>query len=222
MSRDNETPFPNKSIDPENDRRQYLRVEDTAIVEVSPTSNIIPLGEDQSSSFSEQLLALEMAANDEGRLFYLMRELQAIDQQTSNAARIVSDESPELGQVLDAINQKLNCIGEALSDNLFSEDAELQTIDLSVAGIGFNYSEKLEDSSTHRVKIWFDQTRIGICATVKVLGCNRAISGGYHISARFTSIAETDRQLIAKHIMQIEASIRREAATLKAVLDNEE
>lgn len=221
MSKDNGSPFTNNEQQQENDRRQLLRVEDTAIVELSPASNIVPLGEDAEVSMAEQISALERATSEEGRLFYLMRELQTIDQHCSSAFRVLRDQSPELGQCLEAINQKLNCIGEAMSDNLFDGEAELQTIDLSVAGIGFNHEERLEEQSSHRLKLWFDQTRVGICATIKVLGCNRSINGGYHISAMFSSIPESDKQIIAKHIMQIEASMRREAATLKAVMDKE-
>ena len=221
MSKDKESPFANNNQVSEHERRQLLRVEDTAIVELSPTSNVVAFSEDDESSMSEQLAALEQAANEEGRLFYLMRELQSIDQHCGSAFRVLRDQSPELGQCLEAINQKLNFIGEALSDNLFDGDAEFQTIDLSAAGIGFNHHEQLAENSTHRLKLWFDQTRIGICATIKVVACNRSINGGYHISAMFSSIADADKQIISKHIMQIEASMRSEAATLKAVMDKE-
>ena len=222
MSSDNETPFPNNNISQENDRRQLLRVEDTAIVELSAVSNVVPLNDGDDKSISEQLLALEAAANEEGRLFYLMRELQTIDQHSSDAFRALRNESPELSLCLEAINQKLNFIGEALTDDLFEGAADLQTVDLSVAGIGFNHTETLKENSLHRLKLWFDQTRVGISATIKVLACNRAINGGYHISAMFTSITESDQQIIAKHIMQIEAAMRREAATLQAVLDKKD
>jgi len=221
MSKNDNPPFgSNPTLD--EDRRQLIRVEDTAVVELSPASNVIPLTELSEAALDEHLRALEQeTAQEDSRLFYLMRELHAIDQHSYNAFRAIRDQSPELAICLEAINQKLNFIGDAICDSLFDDSAELQTIDLSQAGIGFNYSEKLEEDSSHRLKLWFEQSRVGISATIKVLACNRAINGGYHISALFTSIAEPDRQIIAKHIMQIEASMRREAAALREALDDD-
>lgn len=219
------------TVSVEEERRQLIRVERTAIIELSPLPNVVPISEEvtqtpdleneylQTGQFDAQLAWSESTDDDDDKLFYLMRELQTIDMQSRSALSALKSQAPELAICLEAINQKINSIGETLCDDMFENNDDLQSIDLSVGGIGFNYAERLKEGSYHKLKLWFDNTNVGVCAHIKVLACNRAINGGHHISAMFSSISETDQQIVRKHIMLIEAQMRRDAAALKTVLD---
>ncbi len=227
MSEENENTIP-----VEEERRQLIRVERTAIIELSPLPNVVPISEQQTvdaeleneylqtGQLDAQLAWDESSDEDDDKLFYLMRELQTIDMQSRSALSALKSQAPELGVCLEAINKKINSIGETLCDDMFDSKEELQSIDLSVGGIGFNYSERLSEGSYHKLKLWFDNTNVGVCAHIKVLACNRSINGGHHISAMFSSISDTDQQIVRKHIMLIEAQMRRDAAALKTVLDS--
>ena len=226
MSDENENTIP-----VEEERRQLIRVERTAIIELTPLPNVVPINEQapenpeleneylEAGQLDAQLAWGDTSEEDDDKLFYLMRELQTIDLQSRTALSSLKSQAPELGVALEAINRKINSIGEALCDDMFDSNDELQSIDLSVGGIGFNHAERLLEGSYHKLKLWFDNTNVGVCAHIKVLACNRAINGGHHISAMFSSISETDQQIVRKHIMLIEAQMRRDAAALKTVLD---
>lgn len=201
------------------ERRQLLRIEDTAIVELSPLPNVVSLQDGRPDAEAQAAWA---SANDKDgdKLFYLMRELQSIDQQTNVSFNALRAQAPDLAACLDAINRKINSIGETLCDDMFDPNEELQAIDLSTGGIGFNHPERLVEGGSHKLKLWFDASHIGICAQIKVLACNRAISGGFHISAAFTSISDTDQQIVSRHIAEVEAQMRRDAAALTSILND--
>lgn len=180
-----------------NERRQLYRIDDTAILAV------LAVSVDEIGNKAAESCFAESAS------FRLMRELRSIDSDNGGILRGIHDKSPDLALYLQAINKKIETIGNAVASNLLGEEQRLQSIDLSEGGIGFNHDVRLEEGSTHAIKIWFHQTLLGIAAYIKVAACHRAIDGGYHISCSFQSLAEADEQVIAKHIMQVQARQQR-------------
>lgn len=204
----------------EDERRQLLRIEDTAIIELRPLPNVVQLRADQHQTVSQETWA-ECVDDNEDRLFYLMRELQNIDMESQRSFVNLQQHAPDLAVCLDAINRKINSIGETLCDDMFESNDDLQAIDLSTGGIGFNHDERLLEDSHHRLKLWFDKSHVGVCANIKVIACNPSITGGHHISAMFSAIGDTDLQIIRRHIAQAEAQMRRDAAAIRSVMDSD-
>lgn len=180
-----------------NERRQLYRIDDTAILEV------LAVAADDIAKQTAESCFIESAS------FRLMRELRSIDSDNGGILRGIHDKSPDLALYLQAINKKIETIGNAVASDLLGEEQRLQSIDLSEGGIGFNHETRLEEGSTHAIKIWFHRTLFGIATYIKVAACHRAIDGGYHISCSFQSLPEADEQVIAKHIMQVQARQQR-------------
>lgn len=192
-----DSPTDNQDRGSDNERRMLYRVDETAILEVLPVSD-----EDISSKTAEQCF-------DESPAFGLMRDLRAMDSDNANILRTVHDKSPEVALYLQAINKKIDIMGNAVAASLLSEDQRLQSVDLSAGGIGFGHDSRLEEGKTYAIKIWFHQTLFGIAAFIEVVACHRAIDGGYHISCSFKSLPDADESVIARHIMQVQAKQQR-------------
>jgi len=191
---DRETGF-NASNDSE--RRQRFRVDDTAILEIMPVE-IAALPQTAPESFFAPSAA-----------FNLMRDIGQIDQQNSNALRNIAEQYPEIAGYLEAIEQKIGIIGSAIAEGILHDSQQLQSIDLSEGGIGFKHEEALEKHGYYAMKIWFHRALVGIAAYVQVVGCNRAIDGRQHISASFYQLSKRNQQIIARHIMQVQAKQQR-------------
>lgn len=181
----------------QDDRRQFYRIDDTAILDLtSVTAEVVNN-------------ALAETCFNESEAFRLMRELRGIDTDNGGVFRSIHEKTPEIALYLQAINKKIESVGNAVASTLVGSEADLQSVDISEGGIGFNYATGLEENSLHAVKIWFHQTLIGIAAYIRVVACHRAIDGGYHISCAFESLPDLDEQVIARHIMQVQARQQR-------------
>lgn len=187
------------------ERRQRFRIDDAAILEVVDLRDV-----DIESSSPEKLISGSTA-------FRLMREMRELDQDSSGLLRNIGDKFPEIAGYLDTINKKFNIIGHAVAESIISDEKLLQTIDLSEGGIGFRHDDKLEENQFYGLKIWFHRSLVGLAVFVKIVGCNRTIDGGHHISASFHNLSEADAQVIAKHVMQVQAMQQRR----KKLLDEE-
>lgn len=186
----------------QDERRQLYRIDDTAIIDLTLVS-----AEDVKSKPAEACFV-------ESEAFRLMRELRGIDTDSGSVFRAIHEKTPEIALYLQAINKKIETVGNAVAASLVGIEAELQSVDISEGGIGFNFNSELEADSYHAVKIWFHQTLIGIAAYIRVVACHRAIDGGYHISCAFQSLPDVDEQVIARHIMQVQAREQRKKHSL--------
>ncbi|MBT8139372.1 MAG: hypothetical protein KJP25_06375 [Gammaproteobacteria bacterium] len=179
------------------DRRQRFRIDDTAILEVSPI----------------EVDAAEKSPADDffspSAPFKLVRELQAIEGDHHGLMRAIAEQNSELAAYLGAMNKKIEAIGSAVAEATLGEDQKLQSIDLSEGGIGFTHDAELSRDGYYAIKIWFHRALIGFAAYIKVVASSRAIDGGYHISASFHALPEAESQIIAKHIMQVQAEAQR-------------
>ncbi|MGB5326118.1 MAG: hypothetical protein WBN40_11935 [Pseudomonadales bacterium] len=183
--------------DAEADRRQRFRIDDTAILEVS----------------SIEAEALDARVADDffkpSAPFRLMREIRTIDTDNAGLLRTIGDQHSELAAYLEAMNRKIDAVGNAVAEAILSEDQRLQSIDLSEGGIGFSHDVELKREGYYAIKVWFHRALVGISAFIRVVASSRAIDGGYHISAAFHRLPESERQVVARHVMQVQAEQQR-------------
>ncbi|NNL56404.1 MAG: PilZ domain-containing protein, partial [Pseudomonadales bacterium] len=183
--------------DIDKERRQRFRVDDTAILEVCAVDV-------QDTSIKPAASFFKSSAP-----FNLVRDIHDIDQEHAAVLRSLGEKNPELALYLGALNKKIESIGSAVAESILPEDQRLQAIDLSEGGIGFVHDVKLVDGAYYALKIWFHRALIGITAYVRVVGSNRSIEGGYHISAAFHAMPDAESQIIARHIYQVQAEQQR-------------
>ncbi len=187
----------NNNSTEQDERRQLYRIDDTAILDLTSVN-----AEDVENKPAESCFV-------ESEAFRLMRELRGIDTDNGSVFRSIHEKTPEIALYLQAINKKIEGVGNAVASTLVGSEADLQSVDISEGGIGFNYPSELQADSLHAVKIWFHQTLIGFAAYIRIVACHRAIDGGYHMSCAFEALPDLDEQVIARHIMQVQARQQR-------------
>ncbi len=179
------------------ERRKRFRIEDTAILEIASATE----------ADVAQLPVERFFSPSAG--FMLMRELQEIDSDNQSLQRQISERYSDIALYLNALNKKIETIGNAVAERILPEGQKLQAIDLSEGGIGFNHDNKMAEGAYYAIKIWFHRALIGISVFIRVVACNRAIDGGYHISAAFYNLPDAERKTIARHIMSVQAAQQR-------------
>ncbi len=181
------------------ERRSSYRIDDTAILQVMPVTSLE----------ADSCPAEAFFGSDTG-IFNLVRDLRSIDNDNSGILRLIGERASDVAVYLSSLNKKINTIATAIAESIISDDNDLQSIDLSEGGIGFNHDEKLEEDSYHAIRVWFDAELVGISVFIRVVACNRSIDGRYHISASFHNLTNSDRDTISKHVVQIQQQQLRE------------
>lgn len=182
------------STQEENDRREYYRIKDTIALDFSVLSR-------------EQLLTDE-ELRDPSPLFNLLSELHSLDFDSQYLLRSISERDRTLAAYLKSINKRIELLAQALSQGLLRDYGQIKQVTLSEAGINFLHSEAIELDSYLALKIVLMPQALGLLLKAKVLHCAEQ-NGQFEIGARFESLSDAQRQLLARHVLQHQAQERR-------------
>jgi hypothetical protein len=178
------------------ERREYFRVEDRArfryrVVEAQS------IGTTPADSHF-----------DDAELFWLMRELRTIDRENHNVLRSLAEQNRELGSYLRTLNRKIELLaGAILSLDPDRGDEQPQDISLSEGGMSFLAEPKLSVGSTLALELTLLPAQIGVACYGEVIA-NRDEPPARTV-IRFVQLRDADRQLIARHILQVQIAARR-------------
>lgn len=179
------------------ERREFFRVEDRAVlrycvVDTAALANTAP----------------ESHFND-GELFSLLHELRTIDRENHNVLRSISEQNRDIGQYLRAINRKIDLIAAAAL-TLDPHHAALapQEISLSEGGLSLLATPKLAIGQFLAIELTLLPEQLNIACFGEVIA--KRDEPPARSAIRFINLRETDRQLIAKHIFQVQIAARRQ------------
>jgi len=181
-----------------NERRNFFRIEDTVLMrcqtidENSALANLIPASFKDDPSFS------------------LMHELMEIDRDNNKLLRVISEQSHELESYLKGLSKKLDLIvAKILKPDEQAAHQEQHTISISESGLSFHSPTKYAHDSYLAVHITLLPSHHSLILFTRVINCS-ANGGDYDIALSFVQLKETDRQVLAKHIMQLQLAQRRQ------------
>jgi len=170
------------------ERREYFRIDDKAIYNVSKLpagSSLKTLSENNSS-------------------FLLGSSISRIDMDHQAIFSKIKRSSPDVAIYLDAINQKIQLV----SNYLLNNDPEIKNliasdINLSASGIAFKSIENLQLHDMVQIKLVLLPELAGVLCIGQVKRIeNSARENTLHID--FTEISEADQELIIKHNMALQ------------------
>jgi len=192
------------------DRREYFRVEDRALLRYCAVS---------TEAVAQIPAETHFADTD---LFWLLRELRHIDRENHNVLRNLAEQNRELGLYLRGINRKLELMASAmLSLDPNRTALAPQDISLSEGGLSLLADPKLGIGSTLALELTLLPEQIGIVCYGEVIA-NRDEPPA-RTAIRFLQMPDSDRQLIAKHIFQVQIAARRverDAADIDSTSEN--
>ncbi len=181
-----------------NERRSYFRVDDKVLLRYKPVdescalANIIPTAFKEDPSYS------------------LMRELQSIDQDNAKYLRAIGEHSRDLEAYLKGQNKKLELIAAKIIEHEEqAPDQKKQRISISEGGLSIHTDTELANDGYLAIQITLLPNHHTLVVFAKVINCSNDPKGGYNVALSFTHLKDNDRQLIAKHIMQLQLAQRR-------------
>lgn len=176
------------------DRRDYFRIDDQAILDVVKVDahdlNLPPQHHFRHNG-----------------MFNLLRELRNIDAENNHILRTISEQDRELEYYLRGLNQKIEIIASSLMEqNEANTSVRPQKISLSEGGISFDSNEDYKEGDYLSLQLTLLPERMGICVYLEI---SNICEVSPRIGANFIGLREGDRQVLARHIMQAQILQRR-------------
>ena len=183
---------PTLTIDELANRRQYFRIEDKAVVEVSPLEEGVSPGE-----------SFELSPE-----FSLISEFQLLDVESKHLLRSITDKDKSLGQFLRVMNKKLDSLSRVVAlthqNSTQNDTTQAQDVNLSEGGIALQSGIEYQAQQRVAIKLILLPMYSGLILEGEILSC-RGSSAPYELHIAFTDICEAHQQLIARHIMRLQS-----------------
>ncbi|MDX1723166.1 MAG: PilZ domain-containing protein [Pseudomonas sp.] len=185
------------SIQDEDDRREYYRIDDTIALEFTPLSEADALASDE--------------LHDSSPLFNLLSELHLLDFESQHLLRHISERDRTLANYLKVINKRIDLLGQAVAQSLLRDIGTPRRVCLSEGGVSFISSQNLAIDSHLAIKIVLMPQALGLLLRAKVIHCQALNEQQFEIGTEFEALTDAQRQLLARHILQRQALERRQA-----------
>ena len=178
----------------EADRREYYRIDDVIALEITPLS--------APEAASDEVL------QDASPLFNLLSELHLSEFEAQHLLRQISERDRTVSSYLKTLNKRVDLLSQIVAQTVLGQIGELQPVTLSEGGIEFHHPHPYPTDSHLAVKLVLMPQALGLLLRARVVRC-LAQDGGYSIDTEFESLNDTQRQLLARHILQKQAQARR-------------
>lgn len=184
------------ALTPTMDRREYFRVEDQVIL--------------RYCSVPPEAIGNMPAERhfDNSEMFALLRELRQIDQEHNNVLRGLTEQNRELGAYLKSINRKIDLVANALATVSHGQQQQLaQRVSISEAGIAFSSDSNLASGQFLALELILLPSHTGLALYGEVVEIRN--EKGFTVIS-FVRMRESDRQILARHIMQVQIAAKRQ------------
>lgn len=182
-----------------NERRSFFRIEDDVLLRYQSI--------DKSAALANQIP--QQYVDDPS--YSLMHEIQHIDKEYSRHLHAIGEHNRELEIYLKSINKKINAIAAHLAETIKPVTDQLpNTITLSEGGLSFRSHVEHPHDEYLAIQVSFLPLHQTIVLFCKIINCSPVQGEGYHVAVSFVELSDYDRQVIAKHIMQVQLARKRE------------
>ncbi|MCX7080550.1 MAG: PilZ domain-containing protein [Pseudomonas sp.] len=185
----------------EEDRREYYRIEDTIALEIRP--------------LSAHEVAGQEVLQDESPLFNLLSELHLSEFESQHLLRQISERDRTMAAYLKVLNKRIDLLGQVVAQTVLDKFDEPQHVVLSEGGIEFEHHLAHPHGSHLAIKLLLMPQALGLLLRAKVTHCEPEGFGTFKIGTEFESLTDTQRQLLARYILQKQAQDRRLAREQK-------
>ncbi len=189
------------------ERRRYFRIEDEVILASHKMT------EQEKLKGLERFKKGEVHYPDTVGLFLSM-EADLID-----ALQSISAKQPELAEVLELINRKINLVARkmAVSDSMHTLlDESPQAVSLSASGISFESMIQHKQGDEIQLEMVLLPEKVYIFCFGVVVDCapqiqtdDTPVMGAYRVNVDFSTIRDDDTERLVQHIMRKEVEFLR-------------
>ena len=179
-------------IEDTEDRREYYRIEDMIALEILSMEHAATVPERGSA-----------------RLFDLLGELHQLDFEAQLLLRQITESNRTLANYLKVQNKRIDLLGQALVMDLIKDIGPAREVVLSEGGISFAHEEALAEDSVWTLKLVLMPQGLGMLLNARVSTCQALEDGRFAIGTSFEALTDAQRQMLARHILQKQATERR-------------
>jgi len=151
--------------------------------------------------------------------FVLLNDLHSIENENAPILRSISEKDRNIANYLKSIDLRLELLGRALIRSKEDQNATPQRVTLSEGGISFNNKKPLPLESYLAMKLFLLPSYIGLLLYGRVVNCNESIKGDYLINLVFEQLTEQNRHLLARHVLQHQAKMRRKGLVTAEIIE---
>jgi hypothetical protein len=179
------------------DQRDYYRIRDSVHIEYQ----IVP---------KEQVFAVPpVPAYEVTPRFTLLRDMYEIELEANQLLRSLTDSDRKLGAFLSTVNRRLEMMAKILSAEEPRQNAA-ENVMLSEGGIAFQLDELLQTGAYLGMRLLFHPSLLGLAVYGEVKYCRLTEKGAHYTAgAQFVRMDSADEQLLARHIIRLQADDRR-------------
>lgn len=143
----------------------------------------------------------------DGGHFGLLRELRRLDHESSHTLHAIGEKDRNVEAYLGQVNRKLDLLARHLASMTPGMDeSDEQTVSLSEGGVSFHADPAPPPGSVVAIRLTLLPSWIGLTLYASVLG---TADGQRNVSLRFENLQDADRQILARHVMQVQMSQQR-------------
>lgn len=188
---------PGPPTPPGTERREYFRVEDKIVLRYRAVPRDAVLNAPAERHFNNS------------EVFELLRELRQIDHEHNNVLRTLAEQNRDLGLYLKNVNRKIELVANALASlDQSQQGQEPQLASISESGIAFVAEPKLEVGSVVALEMVLLPQHTALALYGEVV-MNRDQPPARSV-VTFLQLREGDRQILARHILQVQIAAKRQ------------
>lgn len=175
-------------------RREYYRIEDSIALEILTHDDL--QGKQDGASQG---------------LFQVLGELHQLDFEAQHLLRQIAEGNRTLANYLKVQNRRIDLLAQALAQDLLHTIGPARPVILSEGGISFDHEESLPVDGLYRLKMVLMPQALGMLLDARVASCQPIEPGRFAVALSFDSLSDSQRQLLARHILHKQAAERRQA-----------
>lgn len=155
-------------------------------------------------------LQISTGTSEDSQLFNLLNELYLLELESQPLLRSISEQQRTLVNYLKITNKRIDLLANALAQGLLESFGEPQEVTLSEDSISFIAPCAHAPGSIITLRLILLPQAFGLQLQARIVSC-QAAEGGFRVAATFHQPSDTQRQVLARHVMHKQAQERREA-----------
>ena len=181
----------------EEQRREYYRIEDSVALEINLLSSSDPTG--------------HRAMQETSALFDLLSELHINEFESQHLLRQLDERDRVLSSLLQSLSKRIDLLGQVVAQTALGKLGAPQPVVISEGGLQFNSAEPFTANAHLSIKMVLMPQASALMLHARVAQCRTLNDGRFEIVTEFVDMPGSQRQLLARYILQRQAALRRQA-----------
>lgn len=181
----------------EKERREYYRIEDSVALEINLLSGADTFGPN--------------AMGETSALFALLSELHINEFESQHLLRQLDERDRVLNSLLKSLSKRIDLLGQVVAQAALGTLGAPQPVIISEGGVQFQSPQAYAMNAQLSIKMVLMPQASALMLLAQVTHCDAMQNGQFDIGTEFVELPDSQRQLLARYILQRQAQQRRKA-----------